>query len=95
MILVVVGYTDLFFKISISLFFGEFWCKYGEYKIFLENSNFWRCSALFCLDFGSFLSKYSYFWPILFPILVAEHVYEPYYMVYVMGIVASCTLEEF
>ncbi len=42
-----------------------------------------------------FLSKYSYFSPILFPILVAVYVYEPFYMVYVMGIVASGTLEAF
>ena len=36
---------------------------------------------------------FSYLRPIVFPILVAEHVYEPFYMVYVMGIVAQGTLE--
>jgi len=31
----------------------------------------------------------------MFVILVAEHVYEPFYMVYVMGIVAKGTSEAF
>ena len=41
--------------------------------------------------FGSFLGTLGQFCSLF----VAEHVYDPFYMVYVMGIVASGTLEEF
>ena len=64
----------------------------------VQNSHFEGLEAQFDVKkvhFVSFLSKNSYFRPILVPILVAEHVYEPFYMIYVMGIVDSGTLEAF
>ena len=64
-------------------------------KYFWKIQIFGGAPPFFVSILGHFYLNIAILGLFCFPILVAEHVYEPFYIVYVIGIVASGTLEAF